>query len=227
VRLRERLLEIARFEAKPRVMPHVLREWGLDVPEHLGAGAEVGRIPPEPELALLDEAGPIGGMRALRIRGLDTLWQRQAQAAFAWGIFNPFSPTITMIGVMRSREGGRPLLWYGLLNPFKIGFRIIGLCEDPGLAGWASADAIIQSVFSRNEIVDTEGERWPVVDALPDFVIAHEEPDRLAFVRRLFVQSPTVVGADIEDRLSLIEAHRNPWDRTGVVRSLNSGTHFL
>ena len=149
-----RLVEVARGESHPRILPRVLREWGVpDVPHLEAVAGAVGRAGGAgPSLTLFDE--PVA---------VDTPpdWD-QENVILEWGVLNPNGPTMCQVSLVPvGADEGRAIVWtqHHFLQP-----------ECAAWAAGSSADAaglraVLAAVFKRNGSAEQ-----PLIASLPHWV---------------------------------------------------------
>jgi hypothetical protein len=222
-RIAERLRRIAAHESNDRVMPEVLAEWGIPLdgiasPEEIAKSrsrlAEArSKKPTMPEEAF---------QRTMRFPGVPVppgeVLMRNPQVILGWGLFNPYGPTLNLVG--RSFGEETDLLWYVMLNPFEQRWVVLGSLVGSDRREPGALFSQLQELFAENAVELATGESLPLVTFPPSFVVNHGEtnptPDEAwALVR----QSDGVRSRDLYELMACQErGEGNPWHRATELR---------
>ncbi len=149
-----RLVGVARRESHPRILPRVLRAWGLaDVPHLEAVAAAVGRAGgAKPALALFDRPVPVE---------TPPDWD-QPNVILEWGVLSPNGPTMCQVSLVPlAGDGGRAVVWtqHHFLQPECVAWAAGPSGGDVGLR------AALAAVFARNGSAER-----PLLASLPHWV---------------------------------------------------------
>jgi hypothetical protein len=217
-RIAPRLRAVALNEEGDRVMPHVLVEWGLpldgiatdaDIEAHERRAAEhrerTGTVPP----AALRESMSFPAVFV----NATTVLMRRPVPLIAWGLFNPYGPTLNVIG--RTTGGEVDYLWYAMLNPFKQQIVLFGSLVGADRGAAAPIAVQLERCISENVLTAASGVELPLVTYPPAFVL--ERGDEVYPGRRALM---TLLGSagircyDLNEVVRQLERSQgNPWER--------------
>jgi hypothetical protein len=180
-----RLYALERSEPPPRIMPHVLAEWGLKPLTDPSAAAPLDdrakvstAYPGGPE--------PIPGGRIADVRR--EWWDGEGQIFLIWGILNPNGPTLYALG---SRE------FDGKQRTFFRWMHMLGGCTT--YAAEAVEAITYQGIYEDAKSIDRHlvGEReHGLFHVIPSFVIANGGDETLARIARRLLSDGEAAGAD-------------------------------
>jgi hypothetical protein len=165
-----------------------------------------------------DAAGRTGPVAAVPVSEGELLaWG--ATGLFAWGVFNPYGPTLSFLGTVPSDTGGTDLLWFRTLNPFHQAGWLIGTLAGDDRAGAGLARHLVQ-VMNGNVVAAASGELVRLQTCPPDWVMwISDDPAVNKAVCWCISGSPEVAEADLAGRIAQILRHwRRPWDRAAEER---------
>ncbi len=128
---------------------------------------------------------------------------------FAWGIFNPYGPTLSVLSLLNHDESDATLLHYRMLNPFSQKSSVLAVL-DRGISSENLNDSI-EDLFVYNQLGDC-----CLVGSLPSFLLfgATQDTAKLALsCFQVHVENNDCM-ADVRDSLdSFRRFPGNPWDR--------------
>jgi len=213
-----RLVEIAKAEFGDRVMPALLAEWGIPI-DGVASPDEVRAI--HERLANYRQwAGAVPGdvfRTSQRFPGVhvepNTLLSERPSTLAAWGIFNPYGPTLNLVG----RTNGKDVdfLWYAMLNPFQQQYVLIGSLVGEDRVRPHAIVAQLQELVGLNQIPLANGDTLPLVTCPPAFLLDRgDEVIESDMILGIFARSPGILSGDLNGVVEQLERTQgNPWDR--------------
>lgn len=128
---------------------------------------------------------------------------------FAWGIFNPYGPTLSVISLLNHDESEAALVHHRMLNPFSQRSEVVAVLDSGSDA--EERDELLAEVSAQNEIGDS-----CLIGGLPSFLLFGETPDTIELCLSCFESH--VAGNDrmrevIESLATFRKFPGNPWDR--------------
>ena len=223
-RIRPRLEEIARHESEPRLMPAVLEAWQIHPPQSLrGIGSDLpsGEHPRD----LLTLVAPDALKRSTDIHPFPVFEQELLAAGgdliVCWGIFNPYGPTLSCFGRLKTPQPDLELLFYRMLNPFRQDSFVVGTLVGADRTDGATVARILHFRFLKNWVAN--------LGTSPLFLIGNGAPtfvscpwDNAAFqaaMPRIFIDSPAIRGCNLAQSIDYMRRYPlRPWDRTAEQR---------
>jgi hypothetical protein len=128
---------------------------------------------------------------------------------FAWGIFNPYGPTLSILSLLNHDESDASLVHNRMLNPFSRTSQVVAVV-DKGISPEALTE-FLADAFAQNEI----GESC-LVGGLPSFLLFGKTQDTIDLCFMCF-QSHVVENGRMPEILGDLGSYRkhqgNPWDR--------------
>ncbi|HEY0778935.1 MAG TPA: hypothetical protein VGD56_13275 [Gemmatirosa sp.] len=229
--LRRRLLQLAADETAPRVMYDVLRAWGIESNARWAPGIVMRAPRPDTTRAPLLPRLPTGAAfrtayfasgRSLRDQDFLT---RDGRLLVSWGIFNPYGPTWSCLGLLPTDDPGVDVLFYRMLNPFAQQSLAMGSVHGDDRTSPEALGAMLQHLFRANVIpVFGEDPACMIAGGAPDFVIPvwGDAAFRRA-VDDAVRASPRLIELDIGRDLAWRRAFPgDPWARADAQRRLAS-----
>jgi|TARA_B100000315_G_C14567521_1_gene583738 hypothetical protein len=135
------------------------------------------------------------------------------KALLCWGIFNPFGPTISFLGIAEDPDEKSELLFFRMFNPFAQENYIVGSCD------WdfdLDIGQLLEDVFEQNGNDD-----FVVISSLPTFIIPLD--DSISnIIQQLFWIAYNEIEENLRESIDLINNNiDSPWDR--ATASLKKG----
>jgi hypothetical protein len=161
-----------------------------------------------------------GGFRAFPVFEQDLL-ASGGDLIVCWGIFNPFGPTFSCFGRLRTQRTDVDLLFYRMLNPFRQDGFIVTSLVGSDRTDAATVARTLEAGFRDNWIATLGSEPvYLIGNGAPSFVVCPwEDPAFQREVPRLFVDSPAIRGCDLAKDMDDMRRHpRRPWDRAAEQR---------
>jgi hypothetical protein len=128
---------------------------------------------------------------------------------FAWGIFNPYGPTLSILSLLNHDDSNASLVHNRMLNPFSRTSEVVAVV-DKGITQEALTE-FLADAFAQNEI----GESC-FVGGLPSFLLFGKTQDTVELCLNCF-QSHVAENDRMAEILDGLETYRkypgNPWDR--------------
>jgi hypothetical protein len=128
---------------------------------------------------------------------------------FAWGIFNPYGPTLSVLSLLKHDGSEAVLVHHRMLNPFSQTSDVLAVV-DRDLSP-EDLREFLSDVFAQNEIGDSG-----LVGGLPSFLLFGQNEDTAELCLTCF-QNHIEENDRMEEMLQDIESFRkfpgNPWDR--------------
>jgi hypothetical protein len=128
---------------------------------------------------------------------------------FAWGIFNPYGPTLSILSLLNHDDSDASLVHNRMLNPFSRTSEVVAVVEK-GITQEALTE-FLADAFAQNEI----GESC-LVGGLPSFLLFGKTQDTVELCLNCF-QSHVAENDRMSEILDGLETYRkypgNPWDR--------------
>jgi hypothetical protein len=128
---------------------------------------------------------------------------------FAWGIFNPYGPTLSMISLLNHDESEVALVHHRMLNPFLQESEVVAVV-DSGASIEDSTECLMQ-LFAENTMGET-----CLIGALPTFLLFGKAEDTVQLCVDCLHSHITANNrtAEMLDNLETFQKFKaNPWDR--------------
>jgi len=128
---------------------------------------------------------------------------------FAWGIFNPYGPTLSILSLLNHDESDASLVHNRMVNPFSQTSQVVAVV-DKGITQEALTE-LLSDAFAQNEF----GESC-LVGGLPSFLLFGQTRDTADLCLNCF-QSHVAANDRMAEILDGLETYRKypgkPWDR--------------
>ena len=217
-RIGPRVRALAAAEEGERVLIGVLRDWGIPL-DGVATLAEIQRLD-QAVAAYRANAGvipPAARASSMPFPAVlvepNEIPMRHPVLYLAWGIFNPYGPTVNLLG--RTRGEDVDFLWYAMLNPFQQVYAVLGsLTGDDRLGPGAIADQL-DALVQANVVACANGGELPLVAVPPSFLFASGDP-ALSREEALgcFLRSPGIRRADLHAVVAQLDrTEGDPWAR--------------
>ncbi len=204
--LKPRFQDLLRRESEPRVLPDVMRAWGIKVVEE-HVEADVERL----GIEVASNAGPAGLLPEPIPCGA---WLRSAAQTplVQWGIFNPLGPTSSGMSLVPVPDTGSALIYSWMDNPFASSVWVYGLVDrpfdDPSLL------SLLLALFAANGLAGK-----PLFTGAPTHVIELEDSPLASSEVQLLMWSAMLTKhkdfpQDFERICAAMEQEPDPWKRT-------------
>ena len=128
---------------------------------------------------------------------------------FAWGIFNPYGPTLSVISLLNHDESEAALVHHRMLNPFSQLSGVVAVLDSDSEA--EERDELLTKVCAQNEIGDS-----CLIGGLPSFVLFGKTSGTVELCLSCFeshVAKNDRMRDVIEDLARFRKFPGNPWDR--------------
>jgi hypothetical protein len=205
--IRPRLQALEALESEPKVIPNIYESWKNpdeleEVIEETGAASLFSAAQ-----AALPNFAPIHVAS-------DLLQQCEVSGLFAYGIFNPMGPTLSIISVLRHAAADTSLIHYQMLNPFVQQRMVIGAL--PKDAPKHELVTLLTRTFAVNNVDDSI-----LIVGLPTFLILPEEDAHgaiaLSCLRSHVIENDRL--SEVVEELESLRRHEGrPWDRAASER---------
>lgn len=128
---------------------------------------------------------------------------------FAWGIFNPYGPTLSVISLLNHDESEAALVHHRMLNPFSQRSEVLAVLDSGSEA--EERDELLTAVSAQNEIGDS-----CLIGGLPSFVLFGETQETLLLCLKCFqshIEENDRMKEVIESLATFRKFPGKPWDR--------------
>jgi hypothetical protein len=139
---------------------------------------------------------------------------------FAWGIFNPYGPTLAVLSLLEHDESKAALVHHRMLNPFSQTSHVMAVVD----RGVSPKDLreFLSVVFAQNEIGDSS-----LIVGLPSFMLFGKTKDTVETCLSCF-ESHVAENDRMKEVIESLDTFRkfpgNPWDRaTGDIERARRG----
>jgi hypothetical protein len=129
-------------------------------------------------------------------------------ALISWGIFNPFGPSLIIIGINEDDEKTCELIWFRMLNPFGQENWLLAQCDNEYEMDVLS---LLKDILSKNG-----NDEFVICKSMPTFILHWSELIRDK-IQDLFWLMYQTTKDDIQKFMNYItESKGNPWDRASI-----------
>jgi hypothetical protein len=183
-RISRRMYALERAEPPPRIMPHVLTEWGLTPLTDAAETAVLDDRLATPTAHLGPESIP--GSRIVDVRS--EWWEGDGNIFLTWGILNPNGPTLYVLG---SRE------FDGKHRTFMRWLHMFGGCTT--YAAEAGSEITYQGIYDDAASIHehlVQNNEHGLFHVIPSFLIANGGDETLAAIAKRLVASGAAANED-------------------------------